>query len=228
MVQPPVAVQVTVPPFSDARTYRVRPSPLTRTVPSPGILAALTVTAELFAPAAVVGDAAAAGGVDVLVDELQAANTRDAAAAAAIGKVRARCRMGSEFIITYTSASQTGIGFAAGSEPGAAGARRLGCRCARGGSTRLRRRVLGVSPAARPAGRRAQAQHGHESKWGYPLDQFCSGHCIILLIIGDRSSKAATKHPAASATERAWRMPRIERSWRAGVPLRAPAQRCSR
>jgi hypothetical protein len=98
-VQPPAAVQVTLPPFSDARTYRVRPFPLTRTVPTPGTLAALTVTEAFDAldpPVVVTGAAAGAvvlvtGGVDVLLEELHAAKRMEAPATATTGKARARC-----------------------------------------------------------------------------------------------------------------------------------------
>src|SRR5262249_7711068 len=102
VVQLPVAVQVTLPPFSDSRTYRVRPSPLTRTVPSPATLATLTVT-ELFDAldlALVAGDpAAVAGGLvcaedAVLLDEPHAANRMEAPATASIWMVRARCLLG--------------------------------------------------------------------------------------------------------------------------------------
>lgn len=101
MVQPPAEVQVTLPPFSGARMYRVRPFPLTRTVPSPGTLAARKVTEALDAlePPVVVADPAAGlaglvtGGVDDLVDEAHAAKRMEAPAKAAMGKTRARCRL---------------------------------------------------------------------------------------------------------------------------------------
>jgi len=105
-VQPPVSVHVTLPPFSVTRTYRVRPSPLTRTLPTPGTLATLTVTEALDAldPAVVVldpvvgvGDPAAglsalvAVDVDGFDEELQAANRNEAPARARIGTAMARC-----------------------------------------------------------------------------------------------------------------------------------------
>ena len=102
VVQPPAAVQVTLPPFSDARTYKVRPFPFTRTLPSPGTVAALTVTEALGAldPPVVVADPAAAGvaalgggGADVLLDEPHAAKRMEAPATAAMGQVKARCRL---------------------------------------------------------------------------------------------------------------------------------------
>src|SRR5579875_3866641 len=54
-VHPLAAVQVTFPPFSEDSMYSVRPCPLTRTVPSPGTLVALTVA---DAGAAAPGEAA--------------------------------------------------------------------------------------------------------------------------------------------------------------------------
>jgi hypothetical protein len=102
VVQPPEAVQVTLPPFSDARTYRVRPFPLTRTLPNPGTVAALTVTEALDAldppvvaadPVAAGAAALVAGGVDVLLDEPQAAKRIEAPATAAMGQVKARSRL---------------------------------------------------------------------------------------------------------------------------------------
>jgi hypothetical protein len=101
-VQPPAAVQVTLPPFSDARTYRVRPLPLTRTVPSPGTLAALTVTDAFDAldpPDVVAGAAAGAavlagGGADVLLDEPHAAKRIEAPATATMGRAKGRGRLG--------------------------------------------------------------------------------------------------------------------------------------
>ena len=98
MVQPPEAVQVTLPPFSDARTYSVRPFPSTRTVPSPETLVALTVTEALDAPVVVADPPAAgatvvAGGLEVLLDEPHAAKSMEAPATATMGKAKARCRL---------------------------------------------------------------------------------------------------------------------------------------
>jgi hypothetical protein len=103
-VQLPAAVQVIVPFFSEARTYSVRPSPLTSTVPSPGTRAACTVTEATVAAELVVGGAVVvadpaaaaleAGLIDALLDVPQAANTRDAPAKARIGALLARHVLG--------------------------------------------------------------------------------------------------------------------------------------
>jgi hypothetical protein len=101
LVQPPADVHVTLPPFSDASTYRVRPFPLTRTVPSPGTLAALTVTEAFDAldpPVAFAGAAAGTavlvtGGADVLLDEPHAARRMDTPVTARMGKATVRCRL---------------------------------------------------------------------------------------------------------------------------------------
>lgn len=45
-VQPLLAVQVILPPFSEVSRYRVCPLPLTSTVPTPDTFLVLTVTAE--------------------------------------------------------------------------------------------------------------------------------------------------------------------------------------
>jgi hypothetical protein len=98
VVQPPAAVQVTLPPFSDARTYRVRPFPSTRTVPTPGTLAALTVTEALDPLASpVVGETAAVGATllggdvdDDFVDDEHAAKRMEAPATATTGKDKPR------------------------------------------------------------------------------------------------------------------------------------------
>jgi hypothetical protein len=99
-VQPFEAVQLTLPPFSDARTYRVRPFPSTSTVPTPGTIAALTVTEALDAADAPVGmeEALAAAGAavvgdpvdDALLDELQAAKKIETPATAPMVKARGR------------------------------------------------------------------------------------------------------------------------------------------
>jgi hypothetical protein len=82
--------------------YKVRPFPLTRTLPSPGTLAALTVTVALDAldppvvvavPAAAGAAALVGGGADVLLDEPHAAKRMEAPATAAMGQVKARCRL---------------------------------------------------------------------------------------------------------------------------------------
>ena len=101
VVQPPAEVQVTLPPFSPTRMYRVRPSPLTRTFPTPGMLVTFSVTGAslMLDPPAVVEDAgtvvadAAADAVEVLFDELQAANV-SADATAMTGIARARRPLG--------------------------------------------------------------------------------------------------------------------------------------
>jgi hypothetical protein len=105
-VQPPAAVQVTLPPFSDASTYRVRPFPLTRTVPTPGTLAALTVTDAFDAldpPVAAAGAAVVTGGAEVLLDEPHAAKRIEAPAMARIGKPRRRCRLGQKVDVIWAS-----------------------------------------------------------------------------------------------------------------------------
>ncbi len=65
-VQPLLAVQVILPPFSEVSRYRVCPLPLTSTVPTPGTFFVLTVTAEDdVAPAA--PEAPAEAPVDALL-----------------------------------------------------------------------------------------------------------------------------------------------------------------
>lgn len=98
-VHPPVAVQVTLPPFSDARTYSVRPFPSTSTVPTPGTLAAFTVTEALDAldPPDVVVEPAAAGAtvpvdvgvVDALLDDPHAAKRMAAPVTTTMGQANA-------------------------------------------------------------------------------------------------------------------------------------------
>ena len=113
VVQPPEAVQVTFPPFSDARMYKVRPFPLTRTLPNPGTVAALTVTEALDAldpPVVVDPEAAGAaalvgGGADVLLDEPHAAKKMEAPAPAAMGQIKARCRTETCEVIGASQAS---------------------------------------------------------------------------------------------------------------------------
>ena len=88
---------MTLPPFSPTRMYRVRPSPLTRTSPTPGMLETVNVTdaSLMLDPPAVVEGAAtvvadlAADDVEVLFDELHAAIVRaDATAMTGTAKER--------------------------------------------------------------------------------------------------------------------------------------------
>jgi hypothetical protein len=84
---------------------------LTRTIPTPGTLAALTVTDAFDAlepPDVVSGAAAGAavlvpGGADVLLDEPQAAKRIEAPATATIGKAKTRGRLERRADVIWTS-----------------------------------------------------------------------------------------------------------------------------
>jgi len=81
LVQPLSSVQVSLPPCSELSRYRVWPLPLTRTVPTPGRLAAVTVmAASALAVCEAEAEAEGDDAVPVVVDLLQAASARTAAA----------------------------------------------------------------------------------------------------------------------------------------------------
>jgi hypothetical protein len=92
LVQPLASVQVIFPPFSEVSRYRVRPDPLTRTLPTPGTDAVEIVTPDDGLPAAagaavpedpVVG---AAVDADLLLELPHAASTSAAPTAVTAGR----------------------------------------------------------------------------------------------------------------------------------------------